>query len=199
MRDIKPQFYLSRRSGISGLLLAGFLALALPAKATIVRQSDYRACAFYLQEAGIPAGQAADACSAALKPRDLSTCVSDIDRQTDIPPADALLTCRRVRRPLELGTCVVDISLYTQELASLAILDNCRRALLPERFSKCVVGLGLQTELPANQLMANCLDGRDRPRDFYPILTTPGAAPLTPTTPGAPPPLDPLPGIPQIQ
>lgn len=218
MSDTKPQFYLSYRWGISVVLLAGLLTLMLPGKPAVASyrnyrsysryrgyrnytsSRDYRACAFYLQETGISALEAAEACSSALNPRDLSTCTTDIDRHTDIPPRDALLTCRRVRRPLELGNCVVTISLYSEQLASPEILDNCRRSLLPKRFSDCTIGLGRETDLPVAQLMASCLDGRDRPSDFYPIITTPGAAPLNPNlTPGAPPPLAPIPGIPRVE
>lgn len=154
---------------------------------------DFRACAFDLQRVGIAAEEAAVACSAALYPRDIGRCVSRINQNTDIPPLDALFTCRRVRRPSELATCVVDISRLTQGVFPTDILDNCRRSLLPTRLSQCVVGLSRQTDVPAPLLINACIDGRDRPRDFYPTLLPLEDVP-TPATP-APNPAIPSPRI----
>ena len=170
-------------------------ALRLREETTTTR--DYQFCAYKLQELGISAQDTANACSATLKPSDLSECVANIAELTEIPAFEALIGCRQSRRPIELGTCVVDISINTESVFAQNILDNCRRSLLPLKYSECVVGLSLQTDLASNQVMNNCLDGRDRPRDFYPLLT--GPQPVSPPvrTPGAPPPLPPVPGIPQ--
>lgn len=185
--------------------IASLIAIALPVQpATALRlrsetttTRDYQFCAYQLQQLGIFAQETADACSATLKPRELSKCVANIAELTEIPAFDALIGCRLTRRPMELGTCVVDISMNTESLFPQNILLNCRRSLLPLKFSECVVGLSLQTDLSSNQVMNNCLDGRDRPRDFYPLLTTPPPAAPPRRTPGAPPPLPPVPGIPQ--
>lgn len=177
--------------------IASLIANTVPVQSATATTRDYRYCAYHLQELGIFAQETADICSATLKPRELSKCVINIARNTEIAANDALITCRLTRRPMELGTCVVDISMNTESVLAENILDNCRRSLLPLKYSECVVGLSLQTDLPSNQVMNNCLDGRDRPRDFYPLLQTPQPAAIPPRTPGAPPPLRPVPGIPQ--
>ncbi len=177
--------------------IASLIAITLPVPPAAAITRDYRYCAYHLQKLGIFAQETADACSATLKPRDLTKCVINIARNTEIAANDALITCRLTRRPMELGTCVVDISMNTEAVLAQNILDNCRRSLLPLKYSECVVGVSLQTDLPSNQVMNNCLDGRDRPRDFYPLLSTPQPVAPPRRTPGAPPPLPPVPGIPQ--
>ncbi|MGK7900990.1 MAG: hypothetical protein AB4352_06180 [Hormoscilla sp.] len=177
--------------------IASLIASTVPVQPATATTWDYRYCAYQLQKLGIFAQETADACSATLKPRELSKCVANIANNTEIPAFDALTTCRLTRRPMELGSCVVDISMNTESVFAQNILENCRRSVLPLRYSECVVGLSLQTDLPSNQVMNNCLDGRDRPRDFYPLLSTPQPAAPPVRTPGAPPPLPPVPGIPQ--
>ncbi|MBO1346671.1 MAG: hypothetical protein EBE86_004410 [Hormoscilla sp. GUM202] len=177
--------------------IASSIAMTLPVQPAAATTRDYRYCASQLQELGISAQETADACSATLKPRDLTKCVVNIARNTEIAAFDALIGCRQSRRPIELGTCIVDISTITGSEFPQNILDNCRRSLLPLKYSECVVGLSLETYLPSNQVMSNCLDGRDRPRDFYPLLSTPQPVAPPRRTPGAPPPLPPVPGTPQ--
>lgn len=186
--------------------IASLIPIALPVQPATALQlrsrdttttRDYRFCAYQLEQLGISAQEIGDACSATLKPRDLSKCVANIAELTEIPAFEALLGCRQSRRPIELGTCVVDISMNTEAVLGQNILNNCRRSLLPLKYSECVVGLSLQTNLPSNQVMNNCIDGRDRPRDFYPLLSTPQPVAPARRTPGAPPPLPPVPGIPQ--
>ncbi|MBC6481758.1 MAG: hypothetical protein GDA56_32365 [Hormoscilla sp. GM7CHS1pb] len=177
--------------------IASSIAMTLPVQPAAATTRDYRYCASQLQQLGISAQETADACSATLKPRDLTKCVVNIARNTEIAAFDALIGCRQSRRPIELGTCIVDISTNTGSEFPQNILDNCRRSLLPLKYSECVVGLSLQTYLPSNQVMNNCLDGRDRPRDFYPLLSTPQPVAPPRRTPGAPPPLPPVPGTPQ--
>jgi len=177
--------------------IASLIANTVPVQPATATTRDYRYCAYHLQKLGIFAQETADTCSATLKPRDLTKCVINIARNTEIAANDALINCRLMRRPMELGTCVVDISINTESEFPQNILDNCRRSLLPLKYSECVVGLILQTYLPSNQVMNNCLDGRDRPRDFYPLLSTPQPVAPPRRTPGAPPPLPPIPGTPQ--
>lgn len=188
---------LSTIASLIAIALPVQLATARPLRSETTTTRDYQFCAYQLQELGISAQETGDACSATIKPRELSECVANIASNTEIPAFDALIGCRLTRRPMELGSCVVDISMNTESVFAQNILDNCRRSVLPLRYSECVVGLSLQTDLPSNQVMNNCLDGRDRPRDFYPLLTTPQPAAPPRRTPGAPPPLPPVPGIPQ--
>jgi hypothetical protein len=40
---------------------------------------------------------------------------------------------------------------------------------LPDRFAQCVVGIGEElSSVTATNAMETCIDGRDRPRNFYP-------------------------------
>jgi len=146
---------------------------------------NFRVCGAELARAGIPPAVAANSCSAVLYPKDLTTCVLTIYKQTSISSGDALTTCRQVRRPRDLGNCVVNISVNTLGGSPRAILDGCRRSLLPVRFGECVVGLSQSLNLSVGLLMANCIDGSDRPRDFYP----PGRNPLQQAPPQQPLPL----------
>ncbi|HEY9302438.1 MAG TPA: hypothetical protein VIQ31_39960 [Phormidium sp.] len=172
------------------------LTVAIPSQSLAVESNafdyDFKVCGEELARAGIPASVAAESCSGTLTPRDLTTCVLTIYRQTDISPGDALATCRQVRRPRDLGNCVVNISVNTTGGSPGAILDNCRRSLLPVRFGKCVVGLAQSLKLGVAGVMADCIDGSDRPQDFYP----PGTYPLQEAPPQQPlvvPPTIPIP------
>lgn len=189
---------IARLSAIVGLV-TGLITLSIPSQpataVNVASTKDFRACAYDLERAGIVAEEAAVACAAALYPREIGRCVSQINQNTDIAPLDALFSCRRDRRPTELATCVVDISRQTLGAIPGDILDNCRRSLLPTRLSQCVVGLSRQTDVPAPQLINACIDGRDRPREFYPTLLPLEDVPTSPA-PRNQPPLSP--GIPQI-
>jgi hypothetical protein len=153
------------------LATLGLLAAALPiesASAITIRfprnRNHYRVCTQELIGAGVTADAAAGACAGALHPRDISTCVVQINRKTKIAAADALSSCQRVRRPNQLATCVIDINRKsrTQPADPLLVLDQCRRSLLPEMFSECVVGLSRQVNFPTDRLMTTCLDSRDK-------------------------------------
>lgn len=162
------------------------LTVAIPSQSLAVESNafdyDFKTCGEELVRAGVPASVAAESCSGSLYPRDLTTCVLTIYRQTQISPGDALATCRQVRRPRELGNCVANISLNTTGGSAGAILDNCRRSLLPNRFGECVVDLVKSLNLNVTGVMADCIDGSDRPQDFYP----PGNYPLQQAPPQQP-------------
>lgn len=173
MRRSQPLSGLFRLSAtpLATLLLWTVAIPSLPASA--IYRNNFQLCASELLRAGISAAGASDACSAALYPKDLTICVTSIDRQTNIAAADALATCRQVRRPRDLAACVVNISKNTQSVAALDVLDNCRRSLLPVRFADCVVGLNREVDFSVAQVMATCIDGSDRPQDFYPLGADP--------------------------
>ncbi|MEZ2302925.1 MAG: hypothetical protein ACBR13_14275 [Microcoleus sp.] len=152
------------------LATMGLLATALPpmpASAITIRfprtKNEYRACSVELMGAGLTADAAASACAGALHPRDISKCVVQINRKTNIAAVEALGSCQRVRRPLQLATCVVDINTKSRTTTTtpLLVLDQCRRSLLPEQFSECVVGLSRQVDFSLDRLMTTCLDTRD--------------------------------------
>lgn len=130
--------------------------------------NDYQLCAAQLLRVRVSPEAAADACAAALYPRDLTICVVRINRETNIPAADALSRCRQVRRPRDLATCAINISTRTQGSAGADVLDNCRRSLLPVRFAQCVVGLNREIDFSVDRAMSTCIDGSDQPREFYP-------------------------------
>lgn len=157
---------------------------------------DYRSCTTGLKNAGIADADVAAACAAALYPRDLSICVSEIDSDTDITAPDALSACRRVRRPVALAKCVVDITgtgVETTEQST--VLDSCRRSLLPNRFSNCVVGLKTGVNIPISDALSSCIAASSRPRDVTPgfiprdVLSppvfspTPNSEQLSPSSP----------------
>lgn len=162
------------------------LTVAIPSESLAVESNafdyDFRTCGEELARAGIPDSVVSAACSGSLYPRDLTSCVLTIYRQTDISPEDALNSCRQVRRPRELGNCVANISLNTTGGFPGAILDNCRRSLLPNRFGECVVGLVRSLNASVAPVMATCIDGSERPQDFYP----PGNFPLQEAPPQQP-------------
>lgn len=151
-----------------------------PAAAIHTNRGDYQLCARELLRLRISPEVAADSCAAALYPKDLTTCVYKINQRTNIAAVDALNTCRQVRKPRELANCAINISVGTQGAEGGDVLDNCRRSLLPVRFAECVVGLNREIDISAAQAMATCIDGSDRPRDFYPPVLVPQPVELAP-------------------
>jgi hypothetical protein len=108
-------------------------------------RNQFRGCTGRLLSVDISAEAAASACAEALRPTDLSKCVIEIERQTEIAAADALSSCRQVRRPDELASCVVGIN-RNQEEGIPSVLNYCGRSLLPKRFAECVVGLRIEAD-----------------------------------------------------
>lgn len=159
-------------------MLTGLLATVLPhslASASTysstyrAKPQNYAACAAGLVDAGIAPEDAANACSGALYPADLSRCVTRINDDSSIAATDALSSCRQVRRPVDLASCVVDISdIASEEAISVSVLDFCRRSLLPLRFSACVVGLQNEIAYPVSEAMLDCIAASSRPREFLP-------------------------------
>jgi hypothetical protein len=122
--------------------IVGLFTTIVPSLAvTDTYKNDYRVCAAQLLSAGVSTETAAQGCASAIRPRELSTCVAQIKKQTQIAPTDALYSCSKARRPEELATCVVGISKSTKEAIDPSILTYCGRSLLPVTFAQCVVGL----------------------------------------------------------
>ncbi len=161
------------------LAIAGSFAMTLPSNAIsnpFKKTNDYRVCAARLLSVGIPAETTASACAAALRPMEVSSCVGQIQRRTQIPATDSLAFCGQARRPNDLATCVVDIGTKSQEAANPAILSYCNRSLLPVDFGQCVVGLRSEIDFSATQAMESCISASDRISNVVPF-STPGAAP----------------------
>lgn len=163
------------------LAVAGWLAMTLPSTAATIPSSyrnQYRGCAGRLLSVGISAEAAASACAEALRPKDLSRCVIEIEQQTELAAEDALSSCRQVRRPDELASCVVGIS-RNQEEAMPSVLNYCGRSLLPERFAECVVGLRVEADFAPTDAMETCIDASDPLGDVAPNFVPGNQTPLS--------------------
>ena len=169
---------------------------------------DYDRCTARLLDLKLPAEEAASACARALKPSDLSRCVTRVSDVKGIAATDALEACRRVWRPQEMASCVVDIEGRVNGSTATEVLDYCRRSLLPDRFANCVVGVSRAVKSSPTQALDTCIDGGYFPREVdptfipYPLTssepTIPSVAepvpapapvvpaPVTPTTPAPP-------------
>lgn len=92
------------------------IALITPSLFTVFSPQPVKAgnqfdvCLKRLIDSGVAVDSAKTGCAGALLPRDLSSCVSNITRNTDINAMDALQNCYRVRSPIEMGDCVVSIN-----------------------------------------------------------------------------------------
>ena len=127
-------------------------------------------CAEDLIANGVAKTSAAVACSDALKPGDLASCVGDIKADTDIKGDDILQACYRVRRPNELASCVTDLSSLETGQSSMA-LDNCRRSLLPERYAECTLDLTNIVNISSEEAMENCITAELKPSEVAPETT----------------------------
>ncbi len=189
------------RGVVASLVGGSLIGLAMPVRAAVlddlfIRQTpgvdegdaEYNACARDLARGRVSPAVAADACSKAIRPKDLGICVDRITRNS-ISGDDALAVCRQVRRPVEAANCVVDVSRRAPSTATVNVLDGCRRSLLPERFSKCVVDLSRELKLTTDQSIANCIGVTDRATDLVPTVL-PGSTTISPgsAAPGSTPP-----------
>ncbi|ABA23901.1 conserved hypothetical protein [Trichormus variabilis ATCC 29413] len=162
------------------LAIAGLLGMSIPSVAVTASYSnDYRACTGRLISVGVTAQAAAEGCATALRPTDLSACVVDISKKTQIPAVDALSGCRRARQPKDVATCVVAVSKNTEGAVNPDVLNYCGRSLLPVRFAQCVVGLRSEIALAPNVALDTCIDGSDRISGFTPPSTLPNQQPGT--------------------
>ncbi|WP_017318188.1 hypothetical protein [Mastigocladopsis repens] len=149
--------------------VTGWLAMTSSSMAvTASYRNDFRVCAGRLLSVGITAEAASQACAEALRPGDLSSCVTRIGRQTQLAAPDVLATCRQARRPEQVSDCVVGISRYTRESDRSEVLNYCGRSLLPVRFADCVVGLRAEIDFASTQAMESCIDASDRIRGYLP-------------------------------
>lgn len=153
---------------VPALAVAGWMAMPLPGMAvTASYANDYRVCAGRLLSVGVTADAASQGCANALRPKELSLCVSRIQKQTQVAATDALASCNQARRPEDLATCVVGISANVKEAVNQAALSYCSRSLLPVRFAQCVVGLRAETDSTPVRAMDNCIDASDRAVSGY--------------------------------
>lgn len=164
------------------LAIAGLLALSLPKPPAAVALTEFDVCTAELRYADISATRAANACSEAINPKELSECVLRINVVTPTIANDALVSCQRVRRPVDLAKCVVEINKRTQSREVPSVISYCRRSLLPVRFSECVVGLTRQVDVAVPNALATCIDAEDFESELVPRF-----APAPPPNPTAPP------------
>lgn len=138
------------------------LLIGIPEVATAqTNRKSFTICSRDLLSVGLSEEEVANACSAALKPKDLSKCVTKIYDNTteELPVEKILFNCQRVRRVDELGTCVEKINKSVKNTSNEAtVLESCRLSLLPKSFSSCVVGLSANVGLSTEKLLATCLN-----------------------------------------
>ncbi|MDJ0553332.1 MAG: hypothetical protein QNJ68_02600 [Microcoleaceae cyanobacterium MO_207.B10] len=148
------------------------LLVGIPPKAMAqANRQSFVICSRELLSVGLSESEVTNACSAALKPRGLSGCVTKIyDNTTEALSAEEILfNCQQVRRVDELGTCVEKINKAVKgALNQAAVLEGCRRSLLPERFSSCVVGVNRNVGLPTEDLLATCLNPNEEINQISP-------------------------------
>lgn len=128
-------------------------------------------CASSLISNGVAKSAAASACSDALKPSDLASCVVTIAGNSDIKGDDALQSCYRVRRPDELASCVTTISSGLEKAKSMMALDSCRRSLLPTRYAECTVDLAGISQISNEEAMKSCIAAEFNPGEVAPNTT----------------------------
>jgi hypothetical protein len=133
---------------------------------------DIGVCANSLIVDGVSKSAAATACSDAIKPVELASCVADIRVNTNIKGDNALQACYRVRRPDELATCVVNLSSGLAAEKSTMALDNCRRSLLPERYAECTLDLTSVAQIPSEEAMQSCITAEYFPSQVAPETET---------------------------
>ncbi|MEB3148307.1 MAG: hypothetical protein VKL60_04705 [Sphaerospermopsis sp.] len=167
------------------MAIAGLWTNILPSQAVISSyRNDYRACAAQLLSAGVTAQAASQGCATTMRPRELSTCVAKITKQTEITPTDALYSCSQARRAEDFATCVVGISKSTQQAINQAVLSYCGRSLLPVTFAECVVGLRKEINLTPIESLDRCIDASYRSINIGAGSTTrPGLIPPFQTLP----------------
>lgn len=150
-------------------------------KPAIASTDAYRRCADVLLRQGIVPQSAASACAVALRPENLSSCVSNINRgnKSGLNPNDILNSCQQVRRPDELSTCVIDIGRKIRDVEPGLILKSCQNSLLPKLYSQCVLGLSPEVGLSGNDLLGTCLD----PKSYTSNVTLPNSTMSEPVAP----------------
>ena len=127
-------------------------------------------CADNLIIDGVAQSDAAAACSDALEPEVLASCVADIKSNTDLEGNAILQACYRVRRPEELASCVSTINDSLASKEPMMALDTCRRSLLPERHAECTVDLADISEISTEEAMENCIAAEFSPSEVDPTV-----------------------------
>ena len=138
--------------------------LTIPSQAIA---GDIGRCADSLIADGVAQSAAAAACSDALEPTTLSSCVEDISTDPDIEGNAALQACYRVRRPDDLASCVITISSSLESESTMA-LDTCRRSLLPLRHAECTVDLASIPDISSEEAMESCIAAEFNPSEVNP-------------------------------
>ncbi|WP_242031044.1 hypothetical protein [Anabaena sp. FACHB-1237] len=147
------------------MTISSLFASILPTMAiTDSFPNEYRICANQLRKTGLTPDQVAQSCAKTLYPTDLSACVVNISKHTQISALDALNSCKQARRPQDLATCVVSISKGVKADSAIApdALAYCGRSLLPLDFAECVIALRREIDLTPVQFLDTCINARER-------------------------------------
>jgi hypothetical protein len=148
-------------------LMAAPISLVGPRPAAA---NDFETCARDLVAAGIESAVAASACGTALRPADVSACVTSVVGVADVSALTALSACSRDRRPREMATCVTSIHNALTVTDSFEVVSNCRLSVLPERYSACVVGLSDGAGLGVSESLNQCISAGYRPVELAPTV-----------------------------
>lgn len=149
----------------ASLISVPVLMLSVP---SVSLAGSIGSCANSLIDSGVDKSAAAIACSDALEPNDLSTCVADIQVGANAKGNEALEACYRVRRPDELASCVTDISSVLAQGKSAMALDTCRRSLLPKRHAECTLDLTDFSQISPEEAMKSCIAAEMTPSEVAP-------------------------------
>ena len=150
----------------AGLVSLPVFLVTIP-NPSIAQNIGIGSCADSLIADGVTNSAAAAACSDALEPRVLASCVADIIGDTDIEGNAALQACYRVRRPDELASCVTTIS-SNLESGPIMALDTCRRSLLPIRHAECTLDLASIPDISSEEAMESCIAAEFSPSEVDP-------------------------------
>lgn len=150
--------------------LVSFPAFLLAVPNSSALAGEIGSCADSLISGGVSELAAAAACSDALEPNDLASCVNDITAESNVKGIEALGACYRVRRPQELANCVTTISSALEGKAAMA-LDSCRRSLLPERHAECTLDLASFSKISSEEAMSTCIAAEFMPSEVAPETT----------------------------
>ncbi|MGI0487280.1 hypothetical protein ACN4EK_17695 [Pantanalinema rosaneae CENA516] len=194
MKFLRPLYFSRGLAGFS--IMAGLFAVTFPLDPAIA--NDFDSCTNRLVGLQIAPEAAADACSRALRPNDISDCVSRISRNSPIAAGAALEACRQVRRPVEMARCVLDVRGQVSTALDDTVLDYCRRSLLPDRYASCVTGVSRGAKIAAAPALEACIDAYDFPREVDPTFIPVSAIPQPVITPDpvTPPVVQPIPSPP---
>jgi hypothetical protein len=159
---------------VIAVTLLGFGMALLPIAPALARKDsrdDFDRCTADLIRFKVSNEEALAACSRALYPEYLGTCVRRLVLRGKYEATDALAACRVVRRPTDMAECTTDIRDNLKNAVAADVLTACRQSLLPNRYADCVRGLSSGAKnLPPETALNSCLEVQYFPRELDPTF-----------------------------